>query len=204
MPRLSHADLARLCSRAYAERVGVSSELEFLIHRQDEITYIAIRGTEASTALDGFNWLDVIRDMRVLPRHNQSIGWGHGGFVCGGESVARSLMEYADLTGSIVITGHSLGAAVGLIASAILHDAGVQVIEAVLFGCPRTCALIRPKIVFPVTSYRHGSDIVTNVPRWYRQPVQLTPIKPNNKIPNWADHSIDAYESALRAMSQDI
>lgn len=202
MPLLSHADLANLCSLAYSELTGVSSELEFLIRRIDDVSYIAIRGTEASNWRDGFNWLDIIRDMRVLPRYNKAAGWGHGGFICGGECVADSLMKYAELAPRLVITGHSLGAAVAVVAAQILKKAGYGIEEVVLFGCPRIYAVVRPSFNFPVTSYRHGSDIVCNVPRFYRQPTNVTNIAPNNKFPNWGDHWIEKYESALREIEQ--
>jgi hypothetical protein len=200
MSVLSHADLANLCSRAYTELSGVSRELEFLIRRVDNVSYIAIRGTEASGFIDGFGWLDVIRNMRVLPRYNKATGAGHGGFITGGESVARALIEFGALGDTVVITGHSLGAAVGIVAAQILHEAGFKIDEVVLFGCPRVYALIRPKFNFPVTSYRHGSDVVCNVPRCYRQPVGLTKLNPNSNFPNWGDHMIEKYELALRAL----
>lgn len=202
MSVLSHADLANLCGRAYTELSGVSRELEFLIFRADNVSYVAIRGTEASRFIDGFGWLDVIRNMRVLPRYNKAAGTGHGGFITGGESVAKALIEFGALGDTLVITGHSLGAAVGIVAAQILHDKGFKVEEVVLFGCPRVYALFRPSFDFPVTSYRHGSDIVCNVPRWYRQPVALTALNPNRSLPNWGDHGIEKYELALREVEQ--
>lgn len=210
MQPLSHAALAALCSRAYNELSGISSELEFLVHREGDISYIAIRGTEASSAwqhLRNRKWKefigdfsDIVRDMRVAPRYHPATSWGHGGFITGGEVMAKAIELHESITTNLVLTGHSLGAAVAVVASQILAAKGYEIDEVVLFGCPRIYALFRPHFDYRVTSYRYGSDIVTNVPRIYRQPVDLVKLEPNRRLANMGDHWIENYEDALRRL----
>lgn len=192
---LSHADLAELCCRAYRELSGVARDLEFFISTVGDTTYIAIRGTERCLR-------DITRNLRIIPRRTKATGMGHGGFVRGAVAVARALQSEIPDGNHVVITGHSLGAAVAVLVSQILHKQQYTVEQVVLFGCPRVYLLKRPVFDYPVVSYRHGKDIVSGIPRWpYRHAVELTRIGDLPRWSNWSiDHPISAYEKTLRAL----
>lgn len=188
---LTHAELSELCEHAYDHMTGVTRSLEFCITRHDGVSYVAIRGSEKCIR-------DWSRNARVLPRVVAGRS-GHGGFMRGGKAVAEALMKFHALGEDVVIVGHSLGAAVGVEASRILHKSGFNVREVVLLGCPRVYTLIRPRFKYPVTSYRNGGDIVCNLPpgRFYRRPVPVTQLVPLRLL-NWSDHPVHIYTDELK------
>lgn len=196
MTPLSHADLATLCSRAYEDLTGAVLDLEFYIRSVDGVTYIAIRGTEAAL-VSKLGFLDMIHNVRFLPWHTKATGWGHGGFIRGACRVASALEAIVPSGHALVLTGHSLGAAIAVLCSQILHAKGWFIGEVVLFGSPKIYTFGRPKFPYPVTSYRHGKDAVTYIPRIYWHAVPPTQLPSSRRFPNLVDHRIAQYVAAL-------
>lgn len=195
----SHAKLADLNARAYIDLTGVVEDLEFFIFDDANVTYVAIRGSEVGLVSDQ-GIVDMVRNVRMMPWYNRHTGWAHGGFLRGARQVANALEKLIPKQSTIVLTGHSLGAAVAVLAAQILSGRGRDVDHVVLFGCPRIYLSQAPTLYFPVYNYRNGADIITYLPRIYRHPVPLMCIEPNNKVPNFVDHRIASYQAALRRL----
>jgi hypothetical protein len=161
------------------------------------VTYVAIRGTEIGL-FSQRGILDMLRNLRFLPWHHKATGWGHAGYIRGAIAVADLLAKLIPPHHRIVMTGHSLGAAIAVLTSQLLHAQGRSIHEVVMFGSPRIYPFGRPVFAYPVTSYRHGADAICLVPRLYWHAVQLTIINPRKGIPCVDDHGIHLYEKALK------
>lgn len=197
---LTHLHIARLANRAYREKSGCVGEIEYLVEHMAGVTVIAYRGTEAGKLFSGRGWRDVLRDIRFLPWFDKRVGWAHSGFLWGAKRACRDILK-AKLSGPVVLTGHSLGAALALCSGPILRDAGVDVRDVILFGSPRALTNgAADDYPINVTSYRYGHDFVTTIPSglWgYKHPVELTQLGNFAKPRNWSDHSMDRYVMAL-------
>lgn len=196
----SHAKLADLSARAYIDLSGVTEDLEFFIYDEIDATYVAIRGSEVGLVSDR-GIVDMVRNARMFPWYNKATGWAHGGFLRGAREVARALEKLIPKHRTLILTGHSLGAAVAVLCAQILEERGRQIDEVVLFGSPRIYLARTPKLYFPVANYRNGSDIITYLPQFYTHPVPLTELAPNNKFPNFVDHRIASYQAVLRRLN---
>jgi hypothetical protein len=155
--------LAELCYRVYAYHDGSVGELEYLVTWVGSRKTIAIRGTEAGKMFSGGGWVDVVRDLRILPWFITGAGWVHAGMGKGARRLKRELEGHSLIsrTDSLLITGHSLGAGVGMVLAELFASDGYDV-EFVGFGTPRAM-LQAPKV--PGRYYRNGQDPVTEVPR---------------------------------------
>jgi hypothetical protein len=173
-------------------------------------TVVAVfRGTTLQ-GLDGIE--DVVRDLRAAPRRAEffpEIGFCHGGFLAGVESVAQNMM--ADLRGArVILAGHSLGGAMALIFGAMLAAAERMPAAIVTFGAPRPgfAKLCRTLRTVPVLRcYRNGRDPIPLLPCWlpwwpYRQPGPLSAIGTPGPTPI-GDHHIASYRAALTALPAD-
>lgn len=184
---MRHADICALVEQGYERHTGSYREVEYHLVQMAAVQVLVFRGTEASKFFSGSGWRDVIRDIRILPWYDKRTGWSHSGFLKG----ARGVVDQIQLRDKpVIVTGHSLGAAISLLAGLILHADGHHVLEWVGFGCPRTGW--GRGLPFPGHHYRHRGDIVTQIPGIYRhriEPVQLG----EGRGSNWTDHDIGAY-----------
>jgi len=202
--------LAQMCERAYAHHTGVVGEIEYLV----EDRTVAIRGTETGLLLSGLGFLDVIRDLRILPWYDRRIGWAHAGMLKGARDLFDHLLWETELLrdcvgdeppraakplfAPITITGHSLGAGVGLLLAHLVRAFGFPV-RFVGFGTPR-CMISKPHPNVVATYYRHGDDPFTEVPRWWMggyRPLPVVQLGYEDGLERRGDHAMRHYVREL-------
>jgi len=198
---MSHTDLAKICQLGYKEHTArLKGDIEYLITEYRGYTVIVPRGTEVKKWWKSGGWMDIIRDIRLVPWYDYRVGWAHSGFLKAAQKIANDILEY-HLPGPMYITGHSLGAGIAIPLSMILKANGLDVRGVVLFGSPRSLKKSAAKrFDVPCTSYRNGYDFVTTVPArfWgYRHPVELTQLGIKGNKRTWGDHWIPLYIEAL-------
>lgn len=198
---MNHYDLARICGEGYRRHTArLPGDIEYLIEDYQGATVIVPRGTEATGFWKNGGWMDIIRDVRFFPWRDSRVGWGHAGFMRAAQKIADDLGKY-HLPGAVYIACHSLGAGIGVPLGKMLKANGLEVVEVVGFGAPRslrTSAVKRYDV--PCVLYRNGHDFVTTVPRrsWgYRHPVEMVQLGVLNGKRTWKDHPIDLYIEAL-------
>ena len=189
--------LSERCGVAYhkstCERKGVS----FHVTKVYGTTVIAIRGTDEKR--------DWWRDVRLYPKGAGDY-YFHSGFWKGAEAIMHEVITQVicdSFKRPVIITGHSMGAGIGLCLARMLVKRGYHVEAFVGFGMPRSMSRIKRKdIGFPVRHYKLGKDIVPSLlplGLFYRH------VSPAIKLgggcrswwPNWSDHSIKWYRAQL-------
>ena len=132
-------DLIEASLRPCPSGVG---ELRADILRPDpktDLYAIAIRGT-----VDKGNWLANL-DARLVPSTilTDDLEAGiylpkvHAGFARASEQITPHIAKALPKGARVIITGHSLGAAIALFLAPRLEQAGFPVVKVVTFGCPR-------------------------------------------------------------------
>lgn len=187
-----------LCELAYEVFDSVPGELEYIVRQEKEFTYIVIRGTEFGNKFSAWGLSDFWRNMRVLPFRSKHTGWLHAGYLAGAQLIFHDLKKIARLSERLVISGHSMGAAVAAPLAQLMHPL-TPVTKLVLFGTPKIY-MRTPKLDFPVISYRNGSDIITYAHPQYRHPAPIIEIAPNPLPVNFFDHQISEYIKSLQAL----
>lgn len=196
---IKHNKLAEICKESYSHVTFNIGECEAIIKYYDNYQVVAFRGTESGSLFEGSGWIDVIRDIRIIPWYDKDTGWCHSGFLKGGRRAAEFLADKLDRGLPVIFTGHSLGGALALMCAAKLHSKGFFIEEWVGFGSPKT-QFSKKTFSFRQTNYRHGLDVVPLMPRiWgYRHNYRLTSIGgSDNESANWEDHDIDKYVSTV-------
>jgi len=94
--------------------------------------YLAFRGTQTNKPID---W---IRDAQFLPRQGEYGAKVHSGFYTALDEVWDDVSAALAGTDPVVLTGHSLGAALATLAAARLEDSGQSIEGVFTFGQPRT------------------------------------------------------------------
>ena len=150
---------------------------------------------------------DALLDARACPRLDPEMGFIHAGFLEAIQGLSVALLSgLGDSArgGRLVLTGHSLGGALALLAGALFTLHSGRPAQLVTFGAPRVGMgkLVRILRAVPMLrEYRNGGDPVTQVPCWpYRHVRALIPIGRPALI-DAEDHHIAAYISALGATS---
>lgn len=195
---MNHHALAQLCAESYDHASFNIGECEAIIKYFADVQVVAFRGTETGAMFEGAGWLDVVRDLRVLPWRDDDAGWCHAGFLKGGRAAAEFLADKLDPDLPVICTGHSQGGALALICAVKLQAAGFTMSEWVGFGAPKV-QFTRKRFTFTQTNYRHRSDIVPLLPRFtpYRHNYPVVRLYPcfrwQKRQPNWADHGIQHY-----------
>lgn len=161
--------LFKICAKSYKEHTFVEKEVECFVTKYKGCQVVAFRGTEASKFFSGGGWRDVIRDIRSIPWKDKRVGWSHAGFLKGARAVVdKHLVKSLDRNIPIYVTGHSLGGALAINASALLHAEGFIIKKVVTFGSPRTFTkdtvkLFR-KTYIEVDQYSNLGDPIPDVP----------------------------------------
>ncbi len=140
-----------------------------------------------------------IADLGILTTNVPGLGEIHSGFY---DALHRILDRCFALPRPSAIAGHSLGAAMAQIYSALFALQGVQ-IPCYAFEPPRVCADATMRGLFlredvPVYATRNGNDIVTQVPPELSQAWPLLQIgTPSSAFDNVTDHMIENVILAL-------
>lgn len=194
----THRMLAMICEESYQYATFIIGECEAVIKYYDDCQVVAFRGTETGSMFSGGGWLDVLRDLRLLPWFDRHAGWCHAGFLKGGRRAAEFLVNKLDKSKPVYFTGHSLGGALSLMCAVKLHAVGYTV-RWVGFGSPK-CQFTKKLYPFPQTNYRFRSDIVPTMPRFtpYRHNCPVIRLNFNGLIEDtWRDHDLDFYIKEL-------
>jgi triacylglycerol lipase len=187
-----------LCLAASAAYIDSPTILKDDIHvvfsQVGDVTIVAFRGTEPTDISD---W---IRDFDAIPIDTKELGICHRGFYTGASLVLPELIDR--LQGcKFVITGHSLGGALAILAGALLAFNNLIPLQLTTLGAPNISVGDRVKKFLnntPGYRYRNGNDPVPLIPTWpygidrehtqIGQPL-LNPI---------SDHMLDQYLKALK------
>ncbi|TNE87045.1 MAG: hypothetical protein EP324_08205 [Gammaproteobacteria bacterium] len=206
-----HLDLAVLCDAAYdTSRSDIWSvaENDVLAWERDNVVVLSCRGTEASKAihkdfsLDGLrNTRDILKDLRFWPYKMPNDTWVHKGFGRAAEVWCEAYaLKLVEVGKPIVLTGHSLGAAMAVQMAAILKNMGLAILEVVVFGEPAGFYFGSEKqyrfLNIPTTSYLHANDWIRFAPPFGSTSVERTPINPKKGISRKA-HDINEYVGAM-------
>ena len=129
--------LVELCELAYSSpTISFDNGLEVLI----DGNILAVAGTE--------NIEDIIRDLRAFPVKDAYLGRCHAGFLKGSKDIYLKLKPH--LKAGMILTGHSLGAAVATILTGYMIKKDLHPSSLVTFGSPRV-------------GFKHLSDVVNRV-----------------------------------------
>lgn len=206
-------NLLEICKQAvlsYDQQTGCLGELEYNIKYTKKIMVVSVRGTEASNFMDVLlkgGWRDVIRDIRFIPRHHKTLGWCHGGFLRGAVKLVEELKRIHIVKDrTIIFTGHSMGAAVSLLAAHLMFEEHSN-IKWVGFGCPKPFIGHR-LILFPAIHVVNGDDIATTSPRGWLFDYQLNvsrtiQLGDTSQNPSIADHAAHEYFRSTLLYSGD-
>jgi len=207
MNTISHYELAKSANKSYDTYTFTTHECEVLVELKQQHQIVAIRGTEGAKLISGLGFMDIIRDMRFIPWYHPVLGWAHSGFLKGAIKIFDDITAHVIKDAPIIMTGHSLGAALALVVGILLKHAGYNVVEYVGFACPRTFVYNKQRhnpdrsVRFPITIYRYHDDIVPMVPFAfpfnYHHPVKMNQIGTGNGLPSLMDHSMDNYEKSM-------
>jgi predicted lipase len=187
-------DAAKLCQSIYDpqtiefDQVVTVGEIVAGVNFLPNVTVVAFRG---SCVVE--DWLN---DMSIWPEHDPLFGAVADGFM-------DDVHEFADhiqpmIKGSLVLTGHSLGAARACILSAIIPTT-----QLILFGCPKVgttrLKYFVTKNCVEILSFMNHADLVCRLPYWlYCHVIEPTQIM-SDPIPctDIQAHEIDRYVQAL-------
>jgi hypothetical protein len=136
--------------------------------------------------------------------NHPTLGFLHLDFYESGLRISQQVLPFAS-AGPVAIAGHSRGAVLALMATAILVDGGAPIVKVGAFAPPRGGSDPFVKVVtsIPFCAYKFGDDPVPEVPFTilpafpYAQ-VPLT--KVGKPLPNALDcHHIQNYVDAVQA-----
>lgn len=207
---VAHSKLAAFCDQVYDLpdcKLLTIKEVDCLAVEEGDHLVLAFRGTQASAAWpvkwswEGLsNTRDIIRDLRFIPWSDPWFNvWVHKGFGISAYWWVKRFMSKLPHDKKIIVTGHSLGAAIAPhVARALKHNR-LNVVETVLFGEPKGHYWKSRKhyeaFKIPTTSYRTNKDWIK-----YAGVGRLT-VKPTildtGNYSKWESHNIGVYHDAL-------
>lgn len=192
-----HVYLAQACIDSYTQETGICGNLEFLINDTGSEIVIAVRGSESPFGTEN-GWIDWITNIRFVPWYNRYAGWCHAGWIKAADELAAVLLQNLghQVYKPIVVTGHSLGGAVGAMTALLLKNRYYyDVQEVVTFAAPKPFVFVRPNYPFAVTCYESKADIVPRVPHLYRS-ISDDPVFVDRRIAD--GHKMSGYLATLK------
>lgn len=144
-----------------------SSDTQAFVARRDNFLVVCFRGTSSAK--------DMLTDLKVRKRSFGDAGRVHRGFLDASDSSWQAVLDAVNEAGPdlpVFVTGHSLGAALALLAAYRLADAGKSVEGVYVYGCPRVgnddyADAYNQKLGTRTFPHVNHKDIVTTVPpRW--------------------------------------
>jgi hypothetical protein len=178
---------AQLCNEAYSCEPDLEHKSARLILRDTEYgRCAAFRGTD-----DGAS---ALTDLEFIPCVVRMLGLVHLGFWEALDGIYDAVIPEKP----IILTGHSLGGALALLLAARMTLDGAPPKAVFTFGAPRISIGGRARLVLqnvPILMFRHGIDIVPEVPPGFEHPAVLTEIGVAGEP--IADHAIARYLAAL-------
>jgi triacylglycerol lipase len=192
---MSPRDFALLAQEAYtaAPDIGNADSASRAIVRQtDTGLCIAFPGTDNIDCWGA--------DFDIMPVSLPGVGRVHRGFYDSWEAIAAPVMDYVG-NDPVTFVGHSLGAAIAILAAMSMTIAGKPPAAVYGFEPPRVSPDLGIRTTLskvPVHLFKNGLDIVPDVPPGWIHAAMLTHIgKPALPWPNVRDHSIARVIAAL-------
>jgi triacylglycerol lipase len=188
-------DYALLAQEAYSAKPDIGSAPGpscAIVRKTADGLVIAFPGTDSIA--------DLLTDFNVTPTAVPALGRIHSGFWRAWSAIA-SQVESAAGDAPVTFVGHSLGAALSIIAGATRVVAGKPVQAIYGFEPPRVSPDLGVRTLIDKVSvklYKNGNDIVPDVPPGWHHAALLTHIgKPALPFPNVQDHAIARVIQAL-------
>jgi predicted lipase len=186
---------ALLAQEAYSAKPDIgdpdSASRAIVRHTADGLV-IAFPGTDNADCVGA--------DIDIGPKVVPGIGKVHRGFWQAWQAISTPVLVAIDGK-PVTLVGHSLGAAIAVVAAAAMTISGNQPVAVFGFEPPR----ISPDANFrtllakvPLHLYWNGLDLVPSLPLDWQHAGLLTHIgKPSMPIPNVKDHAISRVIAAL-------
>jgi triacylglycerol lipase len=191
---------ALLAQEAYSAKPDIGldgSASQAIVRHTDDGLCIAFTGTEN---LDGW-----ITDLDVTTVPVLRAGNIHRGFWLAWQAISGDVLK-AIGDQPVTLVGHSLGAALSVMAAVTLTLAGKPPVAVYGFEPPRVSTDIAIRTLLakvPVHLYKNGNDIVPDLPPGWPHAALLTHIGTALlPIPNVRDHAVERVIEALSAGSE--
>lgn len=180
-------DFALLAQESYtaAPDIGVADSASRAIVRQTAAGLcVVFRGSD-----DIASW---IHDLDALTTNVPGVGDVHEGFWTAWQAIAAPVTA-AIGNQPVTFVGHSLGAAMAILAAVSATLAGKPPLAVYAFEPPRVSPGLGVRTLLagvPLHLFRNGGDPVTNLPWFWNQPALLTHIGPSRLLDDVEDHDM--------------